>query len=213
MPRRLTAPVRMPSLPSREHAEREDPAAPARTPAPCIGGPRPPCLTGWLWLHERQGLDANLRTHFESSVRQTTGRIEQRLAACELMLRGARSLFETSSQVSADDFRRYVSVLTDGADFAGLQIMAYTPVPPGYADDAPLPIAYVAPNTPANQGAIGRDMYADPLRREAMQQARGAGIAAITRKITLLVDEVPRQPGFAMYQAKDVGRASLVFAS
>ncbi|MBS0371286.1 MAG: diguanylate cyclase [Proteobacteria bacterium] len=159
------------------------------------------CLTAWLWQHERQGLDARLRTQFESSVRQTTGRIEQRLVACELMLRGARGLFEASSQVSADDFRRYVNVLTDGTDFAGLQVMAYTPRPPGHADDAPLPIAYVAPYTPANEGAVGRDMYADPLRREAMQQARDAGIAAMTRKITLLVDEAPSQPGFAMYQA------------
>lgn len=159
------------------------------------------CLTGWLWLHERQGLDARLRTQFDFSVRQTVGRIEQRLAACEQMLRGARGLFEASSHVSADDFRRYVNVLTDDADFAGLQVMAYTPLPKGYADGVPLPIAYIAPDTPANQAAIGRDMYADPLRREAMQQARDAGTAAMTRKITLLVNDIPRQPGFAMYQA------------
>lgn len=160
------------------------------------------CLTGWLWLHERQGLDANLRTQFDFSVRQSTGRIEQRLAACEQMLRGARGLFDASSHVSNEDFQRYVSVLTDGADFAGLQIMAFTPRPAGRADDAgPIPIAYIAPDTPANQAAIGRDMYADPLRREAMQQARDAGTAAMTRKITLLVNDVPQQAGFAIYQA------------
>ena len=160
------------------------------------------CLTGWLWQHEQQGLDARLRTQFDSSVRQTTSRIEQRLAASEQMLRGARGLFEASDHVSHEDFRRYVRALTDGSDFAGLQIMAYTPRPTGQAEDAgPAPIAYIAPDTPANQAAIGRDMYADPLRRAAMQQARDAGTAAMTRKITLLVNDPPRQPGFAMYQA------------
>ncbi|WP_374487040.1 diguanylate cyclase domain-containing protein [Zoogloea sp.] len=159
------------------------------------------CMTGWLWLHERQGLDANLRTQFDFNVRQTTSRIEQRLAACEQMLRGTRGLFEASSHVSDVDFQRYVNVLTNGADFAGLQIMAYTPWPKGHADDAPTPIAYVAPDTPGNRAAIGRDMYVDPLRRAAMQQARDAGTAAMTRKITLLVHDVPRQSGFAMYQA------------
>ncbi|WP_079435393.1 diguanylate cyclase [Zoogloea sp. LCSB751] len=160
------------------------------------------CLTSWLWLHERQGLDARLQTQFDFSVRQTTTRIEQRLAACKQMLRGVRGLFEASSHVNDDDFRRYVNVLTEGADFAGLQIMAYTPLPAGGVNDnGPLPIAYVAPDTPANRSAIGRDMYADPLRREAMQQTRDAGIAAMTRKIVLLVNNVPHQAGFAMYQA------------
>jgi len=181
-------------------------------------------LTTWFWHHEQETLDANLRANFDFSVRQTTSRIEQRLATYEQMLRGARGLFDASSEVTDDDFHNYVNALTSGGDFAGLQIMAFTRhlnghqiaahiaarratgedgyriVPAGERDTA-APITYVAPATPLNRKALGQDLYAEPFRREAMSQARDSGTIAITPKVTLLMDAAASQPGFAMFLA------------
>jgi CHASE1-domain containing sensor protein len=181
-------------------------------------------LSAWLWRHEQQTLDTNLRANFDFGVRQTTSRIEQRLAAYEQMLRGARGLFDASSQVTDDDFHNYVNALTGGADFAGLQVMVFTPhlsgqqmaahvtarramgerdyniVPPGERDSA-APVTYVAPATPLNRKALGQDLYTGPVRREAMLQARDSGTIAITPKVRLLMDDAGPQPGFAMFLA------------
>ncbi len=181
-------------------------------------------LSLWLWRHEQQTLDTNLRANFDFSVRQTTSRIEQRLAAYEQMLRGARGLFDASSHVSHGDFHNYVNALTGGGDFAGLQVMVFTPhlssqqmaahvavrramgepdysiLPAGERESA-APVTFVAPATPLNRKALGQDLYTEPVRREAMLQARDSGTIAITPKVRLLMDDAKTQPGFAMFLA------------
>lgn len=156
-------------------------------------------LTGWLWHHEQQTLDTNLRANFDFSVRQTTSRIEQRLAAYEQMLRGARGLFNASSNVTHADFQRYVDALTDGGDFAGLQVMVFSARQAGNPMTAP--ITYVAPSTPLNRKALSQNLYAEPVRRAAMLQARDSGTIAITPKVRLLMDDAQTLPGFAMFLA------------
>ena len=181
-------------------------------------------LSTWFWRHEQRTLDANLRANFDFSVRQTTSRIEQRLATYEQMLRGARGFFDASSEVTHDDFHNYVNALTSGGDFAGLQIMAFTPhlgghqmaahtaarrargeggysiLPAGERDSA-APVTYVAPATPLNRKALGLDLYTEPIRHEAMRQARDSGTIAITPRVTLLMDDARTQAGFAMFLA------------
>jgi diguanylate cyclase (GGDEF)-like protein len=152
-----------------------------------------------LWHHEQQTLDTNLRANFDFSVRQTTSRIEQRLAAYEQMLRGARGLFNASSNVTHADFQRYVDALTDGGDFAGLQVMVFSARQAGNPMTAP--ITYVAPSTPLNRKALSQNLYAEPVRRAAMLQARDSGTIAITPKVRLLMDDAQTLPGFAMFLA------------
>lgn len=191
---------------------------------PLVAGLISLALTGWLWRHEQQSLDTSLRANFDFSVRQTTSRIEQRLAAYEQMLRGARGFFEASSEVTSDDFHNYVDALTGGGDFAGLQVMVFTPhlhgqkvathiaarramgepeysiVPAGDRESA-APVTYVAPATPLNRRALGQDLYTEPVRREAMLQARDSGTIAITPRVRLLMDDATHQRGFAMFLA------------
>lgn len=181
-------------------------------------------LTGWLWHHEQQGLDATLRADFDVSVRQTAGRIEQRVATYEQMLRATRGLFDASEDVSQEDFRQFVDALTGGTELAGLQAMLFTPRlngaqvarhvatrralgDPGYRIQPPGkrdilgPVTYVAPASPDNLKALGHDILTDPARRDAMLQARDSGGIAITPRINLLMDRPAIRPAFAMYLA------------
>ena len=129
-------------------------------------------LTFGLWQHERSSQGRDLRSHFDFALRQTSNRIEQRMASYEQMLRGVRGLFDASGHVSRHDFETYVGQLQSGADFTGLRAIAYAPLRP----DGTAPVTYLAPAA----GPPGDDLLADPVRRAAMLQARDAGSAIVT---------------------------------
>ena len=160
-------------------------------------------ITAWLWQHERQTAQRDMRSNFDFGLRQTATRIEERLAGYEQMLRGARGLFEASDTVSRDGFAQYVDALTGGGDFAGLRTIAFAPLLPGNsvpafeaaqrgagsagftvkplgARDVVVPVSYAAPAVDALVGALGSDLWSDPVRREALLQARQSGRVAIT---------------------------------
>ena len=160
-------------------------------------------ITAWLWQHERQTAQRDMRSNFDFGLRQTATRIDERLVSYEQMLRGARGLFEASDTVSRDGFAHYVDALTGGGDFAGLRSIAFAPrltgdgvpafetaqraagsagftvKPPG-ARDVVVPVTYAAPAVDAVVGALGSDLWSDPVRKGAMLQARDSNRVAIT---------------------------------
>ena len=152
-------------------------------------------VTAWLWQHEQQTQQRHLRDNFDFGLRQTTTRIEQRLVSYEQMLRGVRGLFEASDEITAADFAGYVDALLAGADFAGLRNIAYAPLLGG---DGPAPVVHVAPATEGGLNPPGRDLWADPGSRSAMQQARNSGRVAITRRLRP-PDGAADEAGFLMF--------------
>jgi PAS domain S-box-containing protein len=132
-------------------------------------------LTGWVWNHERQTQDRNLRANFDFGLRQTGTRIEARLASYEQMLRGLRGLFDASDEVTAKDFAQYVGALTAGPDFAGLRALAYArlvftgPVPPQ------APLRFLAPAGSQGLSALDGDLLANPSLNAVLVQARDSG--------------------------------------
>lgn len=181
-------------------------------------------LTGWLWHHENQAAQARLQADFDFAVRQSVNRIKERIASYEQMLRAARGLFDASDAVSRDDFEHFAGALMSESDFSGLQAMLLTPCLP--ASEAPrhvatqralgnpdyaiwpdertepvTPVTYVAPPTPLNRRALGHNLYADPIRRAALDQARDSGTVAITSRLALRMDDTRPQPSFAIYVA------------
>ena len=181
-------------------------------------------ITFGLWHHERLGDTTHLRTSFDFALRQSTIRIEQRMASYEQMLRGVQGLFAASrNTVDRVNFNAYVDALLAGSDFAGLQAIAYVPLlsadhidahvaaqrstgAPAFAvrpvgpREAYAPITYTAPETGRNLGMLGYDPFSDPLRRAAMLQARDSGSAALTARTTIVTegDKGP-QHGFLMF--------------
>jgi signal transduction histidine kinase/CHASE1-domain containing sensor protein len=61
-------------------------------------------------------------------------------------------------------------------------------------------ILYLEPHDARNLAAIGYDMFSEPIRRKAMEQARDTGKAVMSGKVTL-VQEIDEdiQPGFLIY--------------
>ncbi|MBF0213085.1 MAG: EAL domain-containing protein [Magnetococcales bacterium] len=133
----------------------------------------------------------------------------ERLAAQEQVLLGARGLFAASSHVDRQEFREYVAALRLDVRFPGIQgvgfsrlisteekdshieavrqegFSAYTIHPDG---KRPLytSVVYIEPFTDNNLRAFGYDMYADSVRRAAMDQAWATGTAVMSGKVMLV---------------------------
>ncbi len=60
------------------------------------------------------------------------------------------------------------------------------------------PILYLDPSTLDNRRAIGFDMYSDPSRKKAMEQARDTGEIAMTNPVLLVQDKDKQHPHFGI---------------
>jgi len=162
------------------------------------------------------------RADLEARAGQIASRLSARMLAYQQMLHGAAGLFATVGSVSRDDWRSYVSAIgldmlpgieglgwarrvragelaahVEAAHQQGLS--DYRVTPPGRRDTYG-PVTYLEPRSARNLKATGFDMYADPVRRLAMQEARDSGRASLTGRVTLVQeDEGTRQSGFLMY--------------
>lgn len=61
------------------------------------------------------------------------------------------------------------------------------------------PILFLEPKTPANVGAIGFDMYSEPVRRAAMTTAMETGDATLSGPVHLIQDGQLRNTGLLLY--------------
>ncbi|MFO0589807.1 MAG: CHASE domain-containing protein [Polyangiaceae bacterium] len=176
-----------------------------------------------LWAVSLEHSREELRTYFDFRVRDASARIVYRLRAYESVIRGARGLFDASQSVSRGEFRKYVTVLRLADTFPGIQCVGFVEAIPqdslpaheaavrqeGFADyvvqppgDRPVhtPIVFVEPFEGRNMRAFGYDMFSEPVRRAALEQARDRGSIAISGKVTLVQETgVDVQPGFLMF--------------
>ena len=172
-------------------------------------------FTVGLWVHERQSEQSRLRGIFDANARRAVGRIEERIANYEQMLRGVQGLFRTADVVDRHEFENYVDAVMSGPDAAGLVGIAYgrlvhqderaafvaqrrldgTPdfqIEPAGDRDAFAPITYLAPDGPANLRTLGFDVLSDPVRRVALEQARDSGNVAFSGQVRLHTDTGPK---------------------
>ncbi len=180
-------------------------------------------VTWIVWNHERQATRNELRTQFNYTMSDAVGRVEQRMATYELMLRGVQSLFAANGTIDRDRFRRYVSALNLDANFSGIHAVGviewvpaarkaahiadmrqggipdYTIHPDGLRQDY-APIIQREPFIGLARSSPGLDAWDEPVRRSAMEKARDSGMAALSGKVRLAVDaEADPRPGFIMY--------------
>ena len=150
-------------------------------------------------------------------------KIEERLEAYALILRGGAALFAASEKVSRPQWHAYVETLqpdktipgVQGVGFAQLiapgQLAAHTEGirrqgfanysvrPPGPRDNTSA-IIYLEPFRDLNLRAFGFDMLSEPVRRAAMEQARDTGMATLSGKVVLVQESGPNvQAGTLMY--------------
>lgn len=160
---------------------------------------------------------------FENSVRRTEGLIRNRLETYLALLRAGAAYISTSEEVSREEFRSYVDRLELQTRYPGIQGIGFTVrAKPeevdalgekmrrqGAADFHLWPenersefhsIIYLEPLDRRNMAAIGYDMFTEPVRRAAMEQARDTGLPAASGPVTLVqeIDE-QKQAGFLVY--------------
>ncbi len=180
-------------------------------------------VTWFAWDHERNTTRKAMQSQFDFALRETVSRIEQRVQGYAQMLRGVQSLYATTTWRNRGAMHDYVEALQLDANFSGVQtigavewvseqtrpahlaamrragIAGYALEPEG------LRAAYAAivqrePSVGRNLAPLGLDIWSDPVRRAALEQARDSGTAAISGMVALKVDEPgAARPSFIMY--------------
>ncbi len=158
-------------------------------------------LSGAL-LVERVG-DVRDRQRFDSIVDQANNALDGQLQTYVAILHAGAGLFAASQTVTHDEFRAFAERVDVSGRYGGIQGLGYSaqiaPESPGVR--ARHAVLFLEPADARNQIAIGLDMYAEPVRREAMSRARDTGLAAMSGKVELVqeIDE-NKQAGFLIYE-------------
>lgn len=178
--------------------------------------------TALAWSSVRDQEQELLKATFEYRVRDAERRIDARVAAYHMTLRAAQGAF-LAYDVPRDEFRTFVEGLRLPESLPGIQGVGFAQVIPRVELDAHqasvraegLPdytvhppstqetitsIVFLEPQSGRNLRAFGYDMYTEPVRRAAMDEARRLDDVIASGKVTL-VQEVGQavQAGFLMY--------------
>lgn len=162
-------------------------------------------------------------TQFEFLVEKTTEAIGKRLIDHEQILLGAVALFDTSGEVSREQWRLYNERLQLAKRYPGIQGVGFAKAvlpqereehtrrvrEEGFADYAIYPpeerslytpIVYLEPFADRNLAAFGYDMFSEPVRHQAMSTAAETGQARLTGKVKLRQEtHGEEQAGILMY--------------
>lgn len=188
-------------------------------------------MTGAGGYQIEQGRLARERMRFDGVVDQANDAVAGRLDTYIAVLRAGAGLFAASTDVSLAEFRAFAERVELTERYPGIQGIGYSVlVPPGEAQaliarmraegtaDFKLPeqiegeelhaIIYLEPADLRNVVAMGFNMHAHPVRREAMDRARDTGLPALSGKVSLVqeIDE-DKQAGFLIYEPVYAGGA------
>ncbi|HEX6283665.1 MAG TPA: CHASE domain-containing protein, partial [Pyrinomonadaceae bacterium] len=163
------------------------------------------------------------QSRFQKHVQELQDRIKLKIATSITLLRAGTGLFAASDEVAADEFHRFVDRLDLQRNYPGIQAIGYSRsftraeknalvqrmrvsvredfnVWPDEPRDEYTAVIYIYPSGNRNEKAIGYDMFADPVRRQAMVQARDTGMPAASGRVRLVQEpETGGQPGFLIY--------------
>ena len=179
-------------------------------------------ITHLLWKNQYQESSRELQTEFDSHVREAMRHIEDRMKVYEQMLRGIMVLFNTFGNIGRDDFHTYIIKLQLEKNYPGVQAVGFVPIVPRAEKDKHIaamrkegfpaytiqsegkqdtyaPTFYIEPFSGSNLGALGYDMFAEPVNRIAMEQARDTGNPVNTGKVLLRETDDHLRAGFLTF--------------
>ena len=165
-------------------------------------------LTIWQWQAlEARNLEEN-RQRFQVAAQEVGQRVEARMHAYEMVLRGIAGLMIGSERVILAQWDRVVDQLRLQDRYPGIMALGwarhftqgeldayladpevrqrkdFSPFPPGARDEYVL-IDFISPLDWRNRRAQGFDMLSEPVRRSAIEQARNSGGATLSAPLTL----------------------------
>lgn len=178
------------------------------------------------WYMARAAALEAAKVGFDSAVGDAISAIENQMHAYHQVLRGGVALFAADGIVDRAVWRHYAEVLNIEASYPGIQAIGYAQTidraqmeaftksirgdgnlnyriwPAG---DRPsyTPIIYIAPFDGPNIDVLGYDMFSEPVRRKALEEARDSGEATLSGKVDLVQDaaSIAKQAGTIMYLA------------
>jgi PAS domain S-box-containing protein len=184
-------------------------------------------LTLSVWGRIRRVDQARLEALRGSQASSIVLQVERRMQNLEQVLRGAAGYLGRGALPTRAEWHAYVGSLDLATTHPGLQGLTFVEwIPPealaahvqrmrqeGFPDYTVAPggplepspegtssIIYLEPMDFRNQRAFGKDMLADPVRREAMLRARDTGQVTLSGRVTLYQEtESGIQPGAVLF--------------
>lgn len=151
--------------------------------------------------------------------------LERRATVNASYLRAGAALFAMQPEVDEAEFRRFVAELRLDTDYRGAEGIGWAAMVPG--EEAPafvarlsestgqrvslrpslaempravtVPVTYLQPETQRNREAVGFDMYSNPTRRAAMQEAERSARPTASGKVILVQNSDTGAAGFLIY--------------
>ena len=181
------------------------------------------CLTIATAIYTKKELEAQSMRDFALVGNEIKSKITTRLHSHAQLLRSGASFFASSDDVSRNDWKAFVESSRLNKNMPGIQGVGFSSIVKkeelqkhiqkirheGFPDYKVKPkgdreiytsIIYLEPFTGRNLRAFGYDMYSEPIRRKAMDQACDYDIAALSGKVVLVQEtEKDLQPGTLMY--------------
>jgi two-component system cell cycle sensor histidine kinase/response regulator CckA len=180
-------------------------------------------VTGLAALYGKAMVEAAAHREFDFTCNEIRLNVAARVAACAQILHSGAALFAVAETVEREDWRAFVQGLQVEQLLPGIQGVGFAQwlsreqltehiqalqregfpdyqVTPGGEREAYSAIIYLEPFAARNRRAFGYDMYSEPVRRAAMEQARDENRAALSGKV-ILVQETDKevQAGTLMY--------------
>ena len=170
-------------------------------------------LITFSWsMHEDR---RHARDQFEADATLLQERIARRMAFHEQLLRaGAESISQREALPTKESWSHYVNSLdltSFGMAYRSFGVVAWHPASPvaeagGNAASAPQAagtsaVVTVEPLHDQSQGILGRNLYAEPLRRAAMARACDTGAPTLTNPVTLTREDATVNPTGVLFFA------------
>ncbi|MEI7847514.1 MAG: CHASE domain-containing protein [Chloroflexota bacterium] len=174
-------------------------------------------------LYVRADAEAAGQREFDFVCNDIQLHIASRMNASAQLLHGAAGLFDASETVTREEWRAFTQQLQIEEQLPGIQGIGFALlIPPeqldqhiqeirseGFPDYSVTPagiretyssIIFLEPFSDRNLRAFGYDMFSEPIRRAAMEQARDQNIVVLSGKV-ILVQETGQdvQAGTLMY--------------
>lgn len=163
------------------------------------------------------------QSRFQKNVQELQDRIRLKVETSITLLRAGTGLFAASDEVAAIEFHRFVQQLDLQKNYPGIQGIgfsrSFTPAekaalvqqmrrsvredfhvwPEGQRNEYTA-IVYIYPPGNRNEKAVGYDMFADAVRRQAMEHARDTGAPSASGPVRLVQEPADEgQRGFLIY--------------
>jgi len=171
-----------------------------------------------------RGEDERRSAVVNRQAQEVSSAIERRAFTGASYLRAGAALLSAQREVSEDLFNRFVQELRLDADYRGSDGIGWAPVltadqvadfdrilserqdglavHPSLSDiprDLVVPVFFLQPDTQRNRRAIGFDMYSEPVRRAAMDEAERSELPTASGRVVLVQEGGKHDGGFLIY--------------